>query len=541
MGIPVCLPDKRDHPLPTEKQKSRHIARDAGLVMILILLSRLLGFIRERGIADVFGLNIETDLFRLAFNIPDLMYFLLIAGGLNAAFIPVFTSYLAKDEEDEAWRLATTFFTLVGLALLAMVALGIIFTPQLTPLVAYGYVGETRALLVQLMRLMFPAVFFTALAGAAMGVHKSYKHFAPPMWGPIAYNFMIILSTYVLGRQYGIVAMAYGTVAGAIVNFIIQLPFVWRKFKGRLFRFDLSHPGLKRALQLMGPAVISLSIFQINFILLSNLASGLQEGSPTALRIGQTIVQLPLGVFAMGMGMVILPSLSTLVAQEKMDELRSTFSEGLRAVLFVTIPSAIGLFVLRVPVVRLLFETGEFTADDTQIAAFVLGFLAIGLSAQAGSQILTQMFYSLHETRALMKISTIAIVANTTLAFAFLKLTNLGVGGLALAYALTAIVNFFNYLFALKKRIGSIDGRRIAWTVLRSGAASGIMAAAVYVVRVPVDHLVTGSGFLGQTLHLAIVIAAGVIVYGGLALLLKMEEMNFVKVMFSPMGRRFRR
>ena len=210
------------------------------------------------------------------------------------------------------------------------------------------------------MRLMFPAVFFTALAGVGMGVHRSYRNFAPPMWGPIVYNAMIIASTYLLGRVMGIVGMAYGTVAGAIANFSVQLPFVVKKMRGKRLALDFSHPGLKQIFGLMGPAVVSLSIYQINFIIVSNLASGLAEGSPTALKIAQTMVQLPLGVFGMGIGMVILPNLARLIAQKELAAFRETFSQGIRTVFFVTIPSAVGLAVLRRPLLRLLFETGEF-------------------------------------------------------------------------------------------------------------------------------------------------------------------------------------
>ena len=219
-----------------------------------------------------------------------------------------------------------------------MVALGIIFAPRLSPLVAYGYRGSERELLVHLMRLMFPAVFFTAMAGVGMGVHRSYRNFAPPLWGPIVYNAMIIASTYLLGRTFGIVGMAYGTVVGAIANFALQVPFVLRKARGRRIRIDFSHPGLRQVFRLMGPAVISLSIYQVNFIIVSNLASGLTEGSPTALKIAQTMVQLPLGVFGMGIGMVILPSLSGLMAKGARELFRATFSQGIRTVFFVTIP-----------------------------------------------------------------------------------------------------------------------------------------------------------------------------------------------------------
>ena len=457
------------------------------------------------------------------------MYFLLIAGGLNAAFIPVFTSYLAKEQEDDGWRLAATFFSIVVGLLVLMVTLGVIFAPRLSPLVAYSYRGGERELLVHLMRLMFPAVFFTAMAGVGMGVHRSYRNFAPPLWGPVAYNAMIIASTYLLGRTLGVVGMAYGTVAGAIANLAIQVPFVLRKSRGKKLRIDLSHPGLRQVFRLMGPAVISLSIYQVNFIIVSNLASGLTEGSPTALKIAQTMVQLPLGVFGMGIGMVILPSLSRLMARGERDAFRETFSQGIRAVFFVTIPSAVGLAVLRVPLVRLLFETGEFGPSDTQMAAYALLFFTIGIWAQAGVQVLTQVYYAIQETGTLVRVSVTAIILNTALSFLFVRLTPLGHGGLALAYSLTVIVNMLNYLITLRGKIGRIDGGRIARTVLFSTLAALIMGAAVHLAAGVFATWFDLGSLAGQLLHALLAIGVGVVVYAGSAYALRMPEIRMIR------------
>ena len=515
--------------------RTRTLLHDAGIVMLLILASRLLGFFRERAIADVFGVSEATDAFRLAFLLPDFMYFLLIAGGLNAAFVPVFSEYLAKGEEESAWRLAGTLLAIVVLILLAMVAVGVIFTEALTPLVAYGYRGEQRALLVVLIRYMFPAVFFTAMAGVGMGIHRAYRSFSTPMWGPIAYNAAIIGSIYLLGHRLGVVGMAWGTVAGAIVNFTIQLPLVIKKGLGRI-RFDLSHPGLGRVLRLMGPAVISLSIYQFNFTLISNLASGLPEGAPTALRIGQTIVQLPLGVFAMGIGMVLLPTLSRMLANGERGAFLDTFSQGLRAVYFVTIPSAVGLAVLREPVIRLLFETGAFTSEDTEQAAVALLFLTVGIWAQAAIQILTQVYYSLQDTKTLVKVSLVAVAVNAVLSFLLLRVTPWEHGALALALSLTSIVNMLNYLFLLKRKLGTFGGRKILTAVVKSAVASAVMAAAVWLVAYRFEWIDT-AGTAGQIVHVTASVAAGAAVYLGAARLLKMEELSLARALVTR-GRR---
>lgn len=505
------------------------MARAAGVVMLLILFSRLLGLVRERAIAQVFGMTWQTDVFRNAFNIPDFMFFLLVAGGLNAAFIPVFTSYLAKEQEDEAWRVASSFFTVTVSLLVLFAALGAVFAPQLTVLVGYGFVGEQRELLIRLMRILFVAVFFTALAGLGMGVHRSYKSFTAPMVGPIAYNLAIIAGTYALARWLGVFAMAIGTVVGAIANFLIQLPFFLKKSMGRFhLRFDLSHPGIRQIRTLMGPSIIALSVFQLSFTISANLASGLGEGSPSALRIANQLVQLPLGIFAMGMGTVLLPTLSELAAKREWPRFLSTFSVGIRTVLFVTIPAAFGLAVLREPIIRLLFEVGQFTSNDTAMAGTALLYYSIGLFAQAACQILMQVYFSLQDTRTLLKVSFVAIAANTGLALLLLWLTDLNHGALALAWSLTVILNMILYLLVLRKHIGHFDGKRILRSGILAVIGSAVMACAAYYTATLVGEWVGLSTSAGRLLQVITGVLAGVLVYGGFALLCRMEEVRFV-------------
>lgn len=509
--------------------QTRRMARTAGLVMILILASRVLGLVREVVIAQVFGMSWETDVFRNAFNLPDLMYFLLVGGGLNAAFIPVFTSHLAKDEEDEAWKVASTFFTVTVSLLLVMAVVGIILTPYLTPLVGYGFTGQSRELLVQLMRILFGAVFFTALAGLGMGVHKSYKSFTAPMVGPIVYNIAIILGAYTLARYMGIFSMAVGTVIGAVGNFLVQLPFFLRKSAGRFrIRFDLRHPSFLRILRLMGPSVLALSIFQVSFMISANLASGLAEGSASALRIGQQLVQLPLGIFAMGMGTVLLPTLSELAAKREIDTFKRTFASGLRAVLFITIPAAFGLAVLAVPVIRLLFESGQFTAADTQMSAVAVRFYAVGLFAQASSQILMQVFSALQDTKTLVRVSVVSIIVNTVLSLVLLRVTSLGHGALALAWSITVILNMINYLLRLRQHVGDLTASGILKSGGLSIAASVIMGIGAYSAAQLVSTYVDVQTMSGRLVQVGTGVVVGAGIYAAITTLLRMEEVRFV-------------
>lgn len=520
--------------------QSRTIARNAGIVMALILISRLLGFIRERAIADVFGLTWETDAFRAAFNIPDLMYFLLVGGAISSAFIPVFSELLARDQEEDAWRMAATFINIVSAGLLIFTVLGVVAAPWLAPLVAPGFANEQLALLIYLMRIMFPAVLFTALAGVGMGVHNSYQRFVVPLVGPIFYNIAITLGAYVLGPSMGILGMAVGTVIGAVGNFFIQVPFVARTAGKFPWSFDLKHPGLKKVLTLMVPTLIGLSIVQLNTIILTALASTLSAGSITALNLANRLVQLPLGVFGMGMSMVIFPVMARLAAVGDWQQFQHTLTSGLRTILFVTVPSAVGLIALREPIVRLLFEVGEFGAKDTQATAYGLLFFSIGVFAISSVQVLTRAYYSMQDTMTPLKIGAITVLTNTGLSLLFLRTTDLGHGGLALAFSAAAIVQMTLQFAVLRTQLGE----RLRWAPVVNTFTKSLIAAAVMFppalwvadvvgTRVDLAHMT------GRVLQVGAGVVVGALVYGVIALLLRMEELTQVRQMFARIiGRR---
>ncbi|NLJ85007.1 MAG: murein biosynthesis integral membrane protein MurJ [Firmicutes bacterium] len=515
---------------------SKPLARTAASMMLLILISRLLGFVRLRAAAEVFGRTWHTDAFNAAFVIPDLMYFLLVGGALSSAFIPVFTGYLAQGDEEEGWKVASSFLNVTLLGLVILTCLGLIFAPQLAPLVAYKFTGEQRQLLIYLMRIMFPAVFFTALSGLAVGVLNSYQQFVLPVVGPIVYNIGIILGAYLLGPRMGIVGMALGTVFGAMANFALQLIQLRQWQSNYQLKIYWQHPGMRRIFELMLPAVVSLSIAQVNLIISQNLASGLAKGTITALQLANRLMQFPLGVFAMGISQVIFPTMTRQAAMGEWEIFRATFSRGLRSIFFITIPSAAGLLALGEPIIRLLFEAGEFGSADTTATAYALFFFAPGLVALSGIQLLTRIYYSLQDTRTPVKIGLQAILINTGLSLVFLRFTNLGYGGLALAYSITNIANMTSYVLRLHRRMGAIDGTRIMTTILKALLASAIMAFFVYRLANHVGQLVDLATMRGRTIQVMVPMVIGILIYLGLAVAFRMDEIQVVGEMLK--GRR---
>lgn len=523
-----------------EKTISKNPARAAGMIMLLILASRILGFVRETLTGQLFS-RMETDAFFQAFLIPDLMYYLLVGGALSAAFIPVFTEYLSRRNEREAWEIGNTFINSAILALAAVVVLGMIFAPALGRLVAPGFSGEQQVLLIRLIRMMFPAVGFTAVASLFMGVLNSYQHFFAPAFGPNVYNVFIIAGAAFFGARYGVTGMAIGVVVGAAFNLLTQVIFL--REKRALYRPELNwrHPGFRRMLILMAPAVVGLSVTQINLAVNSALASKLAEGSITALRFASRLIQLPLGIFGMAISTAFFPTMTRQIATGDVDGFKATFSRGLRFILFITLPSAMGLIVLSNPIVGLLFQYGRFTAANASATAYALVFYSIGLFANTAILIIPRAFYSLQDTVTPMLVGVSTMVLNVLLNLAFLQFTNLKHGGLALAFSITGVINMLAALILLRRKLHEIDGTRIMTTFVKSLAVSGVMGVVVFFVYRASSVLLRpliGAGRLFDLIVVGLGLVVGLVVYLGIAHIMKMPELD---VLLSMVRRRERK
>jgi putative peptidoglycan lipid II flippase len=505
-------------------------ARAAGMISVLILISRILGFIREN-ISGRFFDRFQTDAYIAAFIIPDTMYYLLVGGALAAAFIPIFTEYLARDQEEEGWKVASTFINMTVLLLLLFTVFGMIFARGLAPIEAPDFGSDKTKLLVELTRVMFPAVCFTALSGLMGGVLNSYHYFFIPALGSVVYNIVIIGGAVCLGSRFGIKGMAAGVVLGAVANFLLQAGGV-KKYCGRHYRFgyiDLKSSGFHRLLWLMLPALIGLSATNANLWITNIMASSLPEGSITVLRFANRLVQLPLGIFASGIAVAFFPLLSSLVAQGKMEDFKDTLALSLRSLFFLMLPAAVGLIVLREPLVKLLFEGQKFTSHDTQLTAWALLFYSLALFAHAAILMLPRAFYSLKDTKTPVLVSVTSVTASIVMNWLFLKFTHLGVGGFALSFSLMGLINMVLLIVILQRRIGDIRGRSLVTSFTKSLAAALVMGlvivGAIWLLKPVLGQM---QGHLAAAVKIGVGAAVGVTVFFGAALALKMEELDAV-------------
>ncbi len=510
-------------------QENVRVTRAAGIIGLATFISRVLGFIRDMVVAAIFGATLAADAFYVAYRIPSLLRELFAEGSMSAGFVPVFTEYLTKRSKEDARRLAHATFTMVLLVLLLVSLLGILVAPWLVRAIAPGFSDDPykTELTTFLTRLMFPYLLFIGLAALAMGMLNSLRSFAAPALSPAVYNLCVIGMVLWISPMLTepIIGVAFGVVIGGLAQWLIQLPGLHQQSMAFRLRWEPSHEGLKRMGILLLPILLGLSVSQINIFFNTLFASFLKEGSVTYLYYGMRLIHFPLGIFGIALATAILPSMATQAANHARAELTETLSFGLRLVFFITFPAMIGLILLRIPIVHLLFQHGEFTYQDTLgTAAAVMGY-AVGLWAFGGVRIVVSAFYALQDTKTPVRIAILAVVANILLSLILMPF--LKHAGLALAASLASILNLSLLIWQFQRRLGMVGWHRI----LRSHGRVLISSAVMGIICWWVAH--QGVWIMqGHWIHKSFLLAGGVfggiVVYFAIHLLMKSEEVFFL-------------
>jgi putative peptidoglycan lipid II flippase len=483
----------------------------ASLILIAGFLgSRALGVLRNMVLAQAFGAGPELDAYFAAFRLPDTLFQLIAGAVLGSAFLPTFTRMFTQVSEAAAWRLASaalSIFTGLGAvaALLAFAA-----APWLVPLTAPGFAPEQQRLTVDLSRIMLLSTVAFCASGMVTGVLNSRSHFLLGALAPWAYNLSIIVGTLLFAGVAGPAAAAWGVAVGAALHLLVQIPGL-RLVGMRWFWAGVRTPGLQEVARLMGPRVFALGASQLNWLAATLLASNLAAGSITALNYGWALAMLPLGLFGMAPATAAFPALAEAAALGQWERYRTTLVTGLQWMLFLAIPSAVGLLFLGRPAIALLFERGEFDAGATTTTAMVLSWFALGLPAHVTLEMASRACYALADTRTPLVFALAG--AGVNIALAVLLSGPLGAGGLALAMSLAAIFEAGGLLMVVAGRTQGWRWRPMAVSVGKSLTASLGMAAALWLVA----HAVGGLSPLAALL--ALVAVGGGAFWGGAAAL----------------------
>src|SRR5512139_1713067 len=363
------------------------VAKAAGIVGMATLASRIMGYLRDMVMSWSFGTSASADAVYVAYRIPNLLRELLAEGSMSAPFIPLFTETLTKGTKEEAQQLANAVLARLLVILVLITGIGIIFAPYIVKAIAWGWKLENQRekflLAASLTQAMFPYLLFIGLAALAMGMLNSLRSFLFPALSPVMLNIMTIGSVVLLSPRMPepIMGAAVGVVLGGLCQFLVQLPGLQREGMMLAPRFTPSHPGVGKIGSLALPVFLSSSVTQLNIFISTILASFLATGSITFLFYGMRFIHFPLGIFGVAIATAVLPTLSAQAAKQETEQFRETLSLGIRLVFFIMFPAMAGLITLRVPIVNLLLEHGQFDRISTQGTASALLYYAVGLWA----------------------------------------------------------------------------------------------------------------------------------------------------------------
>ncbi|MBI5949093.1 MAG: murein biosynthesis integral membrane protein MurJ [Chloroflexi bacterium] len=500
------------------------LAIAAAIVAFGFLGSRLLGVLRTVVIADAFGSQPELGAYWVAFRVPDLIFQVLAGATLGSAFIPVFARIYRREGTEQAWRLASNILTLVTAATAALCAVAFVFAPLLVPLLAPGLgkdVGRHDELTdkaVELTRLMLLSPLFFSVSGMVTGILNGRQQFLLPAIAPMLYNLAIIFGAVALSGPWGVEGLAAGVVIGSALHLVVQLPGLVRE----RMRFRVSFAwaaSTREVARLMGPRVVGLAAAQVNFLITMFFATKLGSAEISDMTYAWLLAGLPLAIFGMAISTAVFPRLAEHAADDDHLALREAVSRALRVIMFLTIPAALGLALLREPVTALLLQRGEFAASDTAIVAAALAFYCLGIVPQAGIEIHSRGFYAVGDTRTPVMLAVVAVAVNLALSALFWD--RFEHRGLAFAVSAAAWAEWLLLYRAYLRRLGG-DAAADLGAIGRFAVAGGVMALVLAVGFGAADN----EALLERAVTAVAGAGAGALAYAGMANLLRVEEMG---------------
>lgn len=508
------------------------IVRATFVILALSLLSRFLGLGREMAIAYAFGAKAKADAFFVAYVIPY-TFSGVVGTALATVIVPVFAGYAAQGRKEAAWQVLSRLLNAAFVLTLVLTLLGVAAAPLLTRALGGGFPPATLALATKLTAAMTPAIVFLTVAGILGGILNANNIFGPPALGPAIMNAMVITGALAGARLLDVYGLALGVVAGSLAYTLVQLPAL--RHVG--FRYtpacDFWHPEVRRVGALLLPVVLASGIGQVYTFIDWRLASGLAEGSIAALNYANKLMNLPQGLLVTAVTTAIFPTLSRLAAEAQPEAMAATLRRALKWILLLGVPGAVGLIVLRAPVVMLLFERGAFDARATGMTAQALLCYAVGLAAFCLNLPLTRGFFAFQDTRTPLLISAATVPVKLLLSLALARL--LHHAGLALATSVTMTLNMGLLSYLLYRRLPALFDASFCRFAGRLLLAAALMGVGVHVADAYLAaHLKTAG--LGLLCRVAADIAAGALLFFAAALLLRLDELLYLGDLLRKKG-----
>jgi len=496
---------------------SGKMVRAAGILLVMNLLSRVLGYVRDAVIAGHFGTSGATDAYMVAYTIP---YFLQSIVGMAFVMIivPILTDYGVKGKREEMWRAASVIFNWTALLLTAAALIGILDSEILVKLMAPGFSGELSLLAQELTRIIMPSIIFMGLGMLITGILNAQHVFGIPAFAPAAENIAVILSVIFLSSRLGIHGLALGTLVGFMFFLFVQIPSL-KKLNFRYFlSFDTHHPALLKAASGIIPIIFGVGVNQIYLALNRAFASFVAEGSISAIDFAYRLINLPLGIFAATISTLVFPTMSEHAASGNKLKFARTLTRGLNLVAFIIIPSAVGLWVLSTPVVEMLFQRGAFDQRATVMTAAALAYFTLGMYGWGANMVIIRAYYAVNDTKTPVTAGIISIIVNIALSYLFLPF--LGHRGLPLANSISVSAQTALLMILITKHLPDMEFSSIGKTFAKALAASLLMGAAVYLIGSEIAFPAYA--------ETAVCVGVGVVLYIFAAYIFRIEEISII-------------
>jgi putative peptidoglycan lipid II flippase len=466
----------------TAPSANRQIARAAGTIMLAFALSNLIGLFRQILISRAFGTSSSIDAFYAASTYPNLIFNLIAGGALSSAFIPTFTGLLAKKDHPSAWKLASSISNLILIVLGLLSIVSALLAPQIIKtILAPDFPPDQQVLAASLLRILLIAPAIFGVSGLLMGILNAHQRFLLPALAPSMYWIGMIFGLIFLVPSMGVFGLAWGAVFGSILHLVVQIPDLL-KLPNRLYitTLGLDIPSVREVGRLMVPRLLGVGVVQLNFMVNVIIASGLAEGSLSAINYAWQVMTMPQVVIAQAIAIAALPTFSAQIARGDSHEMRSSLAATLRGVVFLSMPASLGLILLRDPLITLLFRRGSFNEQSVNLVSWALLWYAAGLIGHNVVEILSRAFYALHDTKTPVLVGAAAMTLNVIFSFAFSWLfTQVGWmphGGLALANSFATGLEMTALFILMRRRLKGLEGASIGQGFIQAAFGTLVMS-----------------------------------------------------------------
>jgi putative peptidoglycan lipid II flippase len=514
---------------PAPGRQAGRIARSTAFFSVATAASRVAGLGREVVAAGYYGISGPMSAFTIAFAVPNLIRALFADAALQPAFVPIFTELLGKKQYKEAFRLASTLLLLITMVLGAITAFFVIFAPIVMPIFAPGFKNspELTDLTVTLSQILFPILIMLGVSGVVVGILNSYDRFGAFAISPLFWNLSIIVVLVVLEPMFHGQNRIYAYAIGILIGTAVQLVIPAWDLRHTPYRFSFSidwrHPGVRRVFLLMLPVTISLGLINFNQLINSTFGSLVSNQAPAAIEKAFRIYQLPQGVFSVAVATVLFPTLARFANAGEIDNLRATMANGMRLILFVLVPAAAVILVLSDPIIRLIYQRGEFDAAQTSIVATALFWFAFSLPTNGLYLLQTRTFFSLQRPWQATGLAVIDLVVSTLAAFFLYK--PFGVAGIVAGTGIGTSMAVIAQAVVLGREFGGLEFGRLLSTTVRVTIASAVLAGISWVVWHALE-VELGNALADQIISLGVGLGAGAIAYLAVAKLLRIPELE---------------